>query len=260
MIADEGMANAIRLVAVEHGLDPRDFALVAAGGAGPLHARSVASRLGIGTVLVPPAPGLCSAFGALIAPPRVDRVQTYYASSETLDPAWLFAAIGRLAEDAVAELRRSVEVVEPLVECYASLRYLGQNFELEVEIDGGAGGSWDSLRTAFGHEHERQYGFDLAGEPIEIVNLRATARRVEPPFVAEAPVEAAAPPSSRAVWLDGSAAVDCPVHRRSELSPGACLAGPVIIEETDSTTIAFAGDELTVDPGGSLLLTLGGTR
>jgi N-methylhydantoinase A len=260
MIADEGMANAIRLVAVEHGLDPRDFALVAAGGAGPLHARSVASRLGIETVLVPPAPGLCSAFGALIAPPRVDRVQTYYASSENLDAARLFAVVGRLAEDAVADLRRSVEVSEPLVECYASLRYLGQNFELEVEIDGGPGGSWGALRAAFSREHERQYGFDLPGEPIEIVNLRATARRVEPPFVAEAPVEAPAPPSSRLVWLGGDDAVDCPVHRRSELSLGETLTGPAIVEETDSTTIAFAGDEILVDSSGSLLLTLAGSR
>ena len=125
MIADEEMANAIRLVGVESGLDPRDFALVAFGGAGPLHARSVASRLGIETLLIPPAPGLCSAFGALIAPPRVDRVQTYYASSASLDEQALFAAVGRVADEAVAALRASVEVERPRVDRFASLRYAG---------------------------------------------------------------------------------------------------------------------------------------
>ncbi|MBS1884344.1 MAG: hydantoinase/oxoprolinase family protein, partial [Actinobacteria bacterium] len=254
MIADEEMANAIRLVAVEYGLDAREFALVAAGGAGPLHARSVAARLGIETILIPPAPGLCSAFGALIAPPRVDRIQTYFANSESLDPVELMGAIGRLAEDAEAELGHSVELAEPVLECFASLRYAGQNFELEVEVPGAGDGSWEQLLESFAAEHERQYGFDLPGEPVEVVNLRATARQEQEPLaLTDAPGEAA-PARSRSVWLGGDGPSEVAVRRRSELAAGERVEGPVIIEEDDSTTVAFAGDSIVVDPSGVLVL------
>src|SRR5204863_5821789 len=99
--ADENMANEIRLIAVERGLDPRDFALLAFGGAGPLHARAVAERLGMPTVVVPPHPGLCSAFGCAITEARVDRAQTHYARSDVVDPARVAAAAQLLEERAV---------------------------------------------------------------------------------------------------------------------------------------------------------------
>jgi N-methylhydantoinase A len=249
------MANAIRLVGVESGIDPRDFALIAFGGAGPLHARSVASRLGIRTLLIPPAPGLCSAFGALIAPPRVDRVTTYYASSESLDEAALFNAVERVAGEAVETLRLSVDAPEPTVERFASLRYLGQNFELEVPIV--VDDRWEALRDRFAAEHERQYGFELPGEPIEIINLRATARRAEtPPPTGTAIDDGGEAAGSREIWLDGP--VDCPVVRRSTLAPGTSLTGPAVIEEPDSTTIVHPGDRVEADPSGSLLITIGG--
>ena len=256
MIADEEMANAIRLVGVEGGLDPRDFALVAFGGAGPLHARSVAARLGIGTLLIPPAPGLCSAFGALIAPPRVDRVQTYYASSESLDENALFGAVERVSAEAVEALRASVEAPQPIVERFASLRYLGQNFELEVAI--GDSDRWPDLRRRFGLEHERQYGFDLPGEPIEVINLRATARRDEAELPTRSTVEEVSERAgSRSVWIDARSPVECPVVRRSTLSPGSELVGPAVIEESDSTTIVHPGDRVVVDASGALLISLG---
>ena len=256
MIADEEMANAIRLVGVEAGLDPRDFALVAFGGAGPLHARSVASRLGIGTLLIPPAPGLCSAFGALIAPPRVDRVQTYYASSESLDESALFEAVDRVSAEAVEALRASVEAPQPIVERFASLRYLGQNFELEVAI--GDSDQWPHLRRQFGLEHERQYGFDLPGEPVEVINLRATARRDEVELATRPTVEEADEPAgSRSVWIDTDSPAECPVVRRSTLSAGSELVGPAVIEESDSTTIVHPGDRVIVDASGALLISLG---
>ena len=108
--ADENMANAIRLIAVERGLDPRDFALIAFGGAGPLHARAVAERLDMPTVLVPPHPGLCSAFGAAITQARVDRVQHARTLAPTAcDVADLARAERRLRDEAVAELRRNVD-------------------------------------------------------------------------------------------------------------------------------------------------------
>ncbi len=260
MIADEEMANAVRLVAVDYGLDPREFALVAFGGAGPLQARSVAARLGITTILVPPAPGLCSAFGSLIAPPRVDRVRTYYANSETLDPDEFIAAVAQLADEAVAELSRSVDTEGAELESFASLRYLGQNFELEVEIVGGSAGSWDALLESFAVEHERQYGFSLPGEPVEVVNLRATVRKPQATDDATSFPDEDVPNESRRVWLGPGEASDVKVYRRSQLAPDEELEGPLIIEETDSTTIAFAGDRVRVDESGVLVLTIPGER
>ena len=256
-IADEEMANAIRLVGVEGGLDPREFALTAFGGAGPLHARSVASRLGITTILVPPAPGLCSAFGALIAPPRVDRAQTYYARSETLDEPALLAAVEELSRAALSDLRLSVATGESRVERFASLRYAGQNFELEVPVD--VDGGWPALRQGFDAEHGRKYGFELPGEPVEVINLRATAiaARAELPSHRE-PAEDSREPTSRPVWLDAGEAVDCPVHRRAALDLGAVVAGPAVIEEPDSTTILLPGDRAEVDASGALLISLEG--
>jgi N-methylhydantoinase A len=258
--ADENMANEIRLIAVERGLDPRDFALIAFGGAGPLHARAVAERLGIGTVLVPPHPGLCSAFGCAITDARVDRVQTYYARSDATEPARVAAAMRALEKRAVADLRRSVDVDAPMLRRSADMRYAGQNYELETALpEKDLERAFDELLESFEREHERQYGFRLEGEPIEIINLRVTAVRPEPPPPVAAPDGAAgaAPVEVRAVWFDAEGPVDCPIFRRDELGGGTELEGPAIIEEVDSTTLVFPGDRLTLHPSGSLLLTIG---
>jgi N-methylhydantoinase A len=258
--ADENMANEIRLIAVERGLDPRDFALIAFGGAGPLHARAVAERLGIGTVLVPPHPGLCSAFGCAITDARVDRVQTYYARSDATEPARLAAAMRALEKRAVADLRRSVDVDAPVLRRSADMRYAGQNYELDTAVpEGDLERGFDELLESFEREHERQYGFRLEGEPIEIINLRVIAVRPEPATPVAAPDRAAgaAPVEVRAVWFDAEGPVDCPIFRRDDLGGGTELEGPAIIEEVDSTTLVFPGDRLTVHPGGSLILTIG---
>jgi N-methylhydantoinase A len=259
--ADENMANAVRLIAVDRGLDPREFALVAFGGAGPLHARMVAERLDIKTVLVPPHPGLCSAFGAAIAQARVDRVRSYYARSDRPYPPEMAQVEREVTEDAVAELRRSVEVEEPHVIRSAALRYAGQNYELEVplpdrDLDGQG---WDELLARFQAGHERQYGFALPGEAIELIHLRATALREEkPPRVARFPSGGGAP-DHRSVWLDEGGPIRCAVYRREQIRPGTVLAGPAIIEDADSTTVIFEGDTVQADDSGVLVLTLGGT-
>ena len=131
---DENMANAIRLIAVERGLDPRDFALIAFGGAGPLHGRAVAERLGINTVLVPPHPGLCSAFGAAIADARIDRVQTFFTESTRADIDAIAAALEDLCRRSLADLKRCIDTRSAEVRSSADLRYLGQNYELEVSL------------------------------------------------------------------------------------------------------------------------------
>jgi N-methylhydantoinase A len=258
---DENMANAIRLIAVERGLDSRDFALIAFGGAGPLHARAVAERLGMATVIVPPHPGLCSAFGAAIAEARVDRVQTLFTQSDNVEIEALAEALRRLKAGAVEELRRSVEVAEPEIRASADMRYAGQNYELEValpesEMDSPA---WQALMARFGEAHERQYGFALAGEPVELINLRVTALRPEPPRdFTDLSRASARPAARRTVWFESGRFEDCPIRHRASLAGGEPLAGPAVIEETDSTTVLHPGDRLALGPVGLLALTLGG--
>jgi N-methylhydantoinase A len=257
---DENMANAIRLIAVERGLDIRDFALVAFGGAGPLHARAVAERLGMRTVLVPPHPGLCSAFGAAIAEARIDRVQTFFTHSDDVDIALLGGALERLVEGAVAELSRSVEAASPVVRRSADMRYSGQNYELEVALPEGplTRAGWDDLIRRFGEAHAHHYGFALPGEPVELINLRVTALAAEPSrdFADSTPGDRL-PARRRPVWFDAAAAAPCTILRRAGLAAGETLAGPAVIEETDSTTLLFPGDSLTVGKGGVLVMSLG---
>jgi len=258
--ADENMANAIRLIAVERGLDVRDFALIAAGGAGPLHARAVAERLGMPTVIVPPYPGLCSAFGCAITEARIDRVQTFHARSDTVDVPGVAAAVRRLERRAVDDLRRSVTAEDPDVRRSADMRYLGQNYELETALpEGDLEPRWLDLLEAFEAEHERQYGFRLPGEPVELVNLRVTALRPEAPPRLAAPDGDGAPEpvEVRRVWFDTDGAVDCPVYRRETLPADTTIDGPAIVEEVDSTTLVFPGDLLRVHERGALLLTIG---
>jgi N-methylhydantoinase A len=256
--ADENMANAIRLIAVERGLDPRDFALIGFGGAGPLHARAVAERLDMPTMLIPPHPGLCSALGAAIAQARVDRVQTMYARSDSVDLGALAGAEAGLREVAVAELRRNVDVQAPIVRRSADLRYAGQNYELEVELpEGDLDVGWTALLERFAADHERQYGFSLPGEAVELINLRVTAMRANLPVPLVADPHEDFEPERRDVWFEPDAPVDCPIHRRVSLRPGTELEGPAVIEEPDSTTLVFPGDRLLVGESGVLVLTLG---
>jgi N-methylhydantoinase A len=258
---DENMANAIRLIAVERGLDTREFALIAFGGAGPLHARAVAERLGMATVIVPPHPGLCSAFGAAIADARVDRVQTFFADSTDVDVGAIARTLKRLREGAVADLRLSVDVADPEIRSSADMRYAGQNYELEVplpehDLDVAA---WEKLMEAFAAAHERQYGFALPGEPVELINLRVTALKPEPARdFADLSRGGGRPMTRRPVWFEVAAATSCAIHHRAELEAKDGLVGPAVIEETDSTTILHPGDRLRLGKAGLLHLTLEG--
>ena len=124
------------------------------------------------------------------------------------------------------------------------------------------GDRWPAMRERFGVEHERQYGFDLPGEPIEIINLRATARRAGRRSRCQ-PLDRRGrrrPAGGRQVWIDADSPLECPVVRRSSLDPGPSLVGPAVIEEADSTTIVHPGDRVVVDASGALLITLGAGR
>ena len=176
-VVNENMANALRLVAVNRGVDPREFALVAFGGAGPLHAVAVAEALRIPRVLVPLHPGHCSAFGALISDWRVDKVLTRLYRSDTLDASTLDREFQQLTEAALEELLGEGFQGDPVVLRSIDMRYQGQNYEQEVSVGEGSI-SDDVLRRAlarFAEQHEAFSGSSHLDAVIELVNLRVTA-------------------------------------------------------------------------------------
>lgn len=259
---DENMANAIRLIAVERGLDTREFALIAFGGAGPLHARAVAERLGMATVIVPPHPGLCSAFGAAIAEARVDRVQTFFADSTDVDVGAIAKTLERLRAGAVADLRLSIDVADPEIRSSADMRYAGQNYELEVPLPEGDldAAAWEILMEGFAAAHERQYGFALPGEPVELINLRVTALKPEPARdFTDLSRGGGRAMTHRPVWFEVPMPTPCAIHHRAGLAAKDGLVGPAVIEETDSTTVLHPGDRLRLGKAGLLHLTLEGS-
>lgn len=261
-VVNDNMASTIRLITVEKGIDPRGFALIAFGGAGPLHACSVARELQIPTAIVPLYPGQCSAFGTLIADVRIDRVWTHDYRSDRLDVDALVSAFDAMVADARQSLNRSGFEGEPVIQRYISLRYLEQNYEEDILlVDGPI--TEATLRQAydgFHRRHELFYGYSFPEETLELVHFKVTALGSAPsiqlPTLDEDGV--AVPTETRPVYLgDPEHPVPCPVYQRRELKANATLAGPAIIEEEASTTLVEADFTLRVDSYGNLILTQG---
>jgi N-methylhydantoinase A len=248
-VANENMAAAIRERTVERGLDVRPYTLVAFGGAGPLHACALARMLGLERVLVPPQPGLCSALGAVTAELRSDRIATGYFRSDSLDADGLSALVARLRAEASEELRAEGLDEEPALATRLGLRYVGQNYEHDVDVPGG---DLDRARleaafAEFEQLHDSFYGYNLRGQAIELVEIAVTARAPSsaPPPIAGSLDPAPAPAHRRPLTLaDG--VVDAVVAARSSLAAGDAIAGPAVIEDYDSTVLLEPGDLATV--------------
>jgi N-methylhydantoinase A len=255
-IADENMANAVRLATVEIGIDPRGFALVAFGGAGGLHASSIARKLGIRRVLIPPQPGLCSALGTLIADRRSDQMLTASLRSDRVAAAEINVHLERLGAAARAELAAEQFVGTPVVTSELAMRYLGQNYEHKIEISGNrlTDESLVAVFQRFETLHDDFYGYHLAGEVIEIVTIGVTAvgstRLSLPPFAISG--RSANRKRTRSVYFRDSGFVDTPIVQRDSLLFGGMLDGPAIIEETNSTILVSPNDRLTVCENGVL--------
>ncbi len=257
-VVNENMANALRLVAVNQGVDPREFALVAFGGAGPLHAVAVAEALRIPRVLVPLHPGHCSAFGALISDWRVDKVLTRLYRSDTLDAATLDKEFQQLTEAALEELLGEGFQGNPVVLRSIDMRYQGQNYEQEVSVEEGSI-SGDVLRRAlaqFAAQHEAFSGSAHLDAVIELVNLRVTAigpsSRIQLEELARG--TSAQPVAHRPVFFPRDGLVETAVYRREELPGGCRLSGPAIVEEMASTTLVPADSTLSVDEHGLITI------
>ncbi len=260
--ANENMANQVKLIAVDRGLDPREFVLIPFGGAGPVHASACARLLGIARVLIPPHPGLSSAFGALAANWRVDRVWTIFGRSTHLDIASIAARLDGLSAAAVRELREDGFQGEPILLRSIDMRYAGQNYEREVSLPAGpfTAETAAEMIARFGRAHDEFYGFSLEGEPVEFVHLRVSAigpgelgASLQAPEVGTD----TSPGAQRPVSFRGQGYVETPVYRRERLPAGFTVAGPAIVEEPDSTTVVHPGDTLSVRGDGLLELHLG---
>jgi N-methylhydantoinase A len=256
-IAVARMVGAIKEVSIARGHDPRDFVLVAYGGAGPMHAAFIAEELEMSRVLVPPAPGNFSAFGSLISDLRRDYVRTRLTPTRGAD----FGEVERLFAGLEDEARREL-VAEGIAPERISMvralgmRYVGQSWELLVRVPADAR-SPAALEAAFHAAHERRYGHASAGA-AEIVNFRLTAVGgvPKPParrWECEPPGAAGGRPGERAVHFDGEP-VRVPVYERGWLPASALVVGPAIVEEMGATTVIPPGWTGTVGGWGELLL------
>ncbi len=264
------MVRAIRAVSVERGHDPKEFALIAFGGGGPLHSRAVAASLGIREVVVPPHPGILCAQGLLAADVTENFVSSARFRVSDSSHAVLVSAFNALRSRAEDWHRcEGTPVSGRVIEVTLDMRYVGQNYELSVPVDAAlleeprAPFVVNALQIAFQNAHERQYGTSNPDGLIEVVNIRVTARS---PAIAPSLGPPAGPPSqgplkavgSREVHFGRAAVQSCPIYRRSGLQPGLSLSGPAIIEQLDTTTLVFPGDRFRVDAACNLLIEVPG--
>ncbi len=245
-IATLSMAAAIKRVTIERGLDPREFALVAFGGGGPLHGASLARELAIPEVIVPPEPGVFSALGMLLADARVDESRTFLRPLGEAAVAEMALAFQSMEAGIAAALAHELDRPAVVFERQAELRFHGQRHSVRTAI----GDSPDALkvRSRFEATYERRYGFVERGSPIEIVGLVLTAVAAMPRPRLEnfAPgASGKAQPQFRAVFFGGER-LRTPVYRRSALPAGFSARGPAVIEEYGSTTVAGPEDRFEI--------------
>jgi N-methylhydantoinase A len=259
-IADSNMINMIKLVSVRRGYDPRDFAIVAFGGAGPMFAVDLARDLGVGMMMVPPVPGVFSAWGMLLTDLRHDLVQTKVRAFNEGNLNEINAIYEELkANSAEIFVREHVEEGLRYFTPSVDLRYYGQEHTVNTPVDSLPLKAKDigKLRERFGQLHQKQYTFSLK-DPVELVNVRLTAcGRVKKPYIK--PMKrvkttlAQASKGKRKVLLLGGR-FDANVFERALLPAGAKIRGPAIIEEKTSTTLIGPGDLLTVNKYGHLIV------
>jgi N-methylhydantoinase A len=267
-IADAKMSFSVRDVSVAKGYDPRDFALVASGGAGPLHASSIARELSIPKVIVPELPGTFSAFGMLFSDLRHDYVQTFIAPMARVDTTRLGEVFARMEGDGLAILleegvaRTNVRLVRSM-----DVRYQGQEYTLNVGVPDGPvnANMLERVRAGFDELHEARYRHAAPEEAVEIVNIRLSAIGAigmdsAALFSRESMTAATkpGPPAGRRAVYFSKDPVQCDVYRREDLIAGQVVEGPAIIEERVSATVVFPGDRAQVHPLGPIIIDIGG--
>ena len=248
------MVNALHLISVQRGYDPRDFVLVGFGGAGPVHANALARDAEMPTLLIPCSPGIFSATGLLTTDLKRDTATTIMRRLDALDPGEVDAIFAQLEEAGKSELERegltgdAIEFVRQI-----DLRYVGQSYELTVAAG-------DGLLERFHAEHDRTYGFAAPAEPVEVVSLRLTSvGKIEKPPPRRLEAGGRPEPKERrpVYFAEAGDYVDCPIYDRYTLLAGATFAGPAVVEEFDSTTVIHPGFTVQVDDVGNLIIEKG---
>jgi 5-oxoprolinase (ATP-hydrolysing) len=259
----ENMAAAARIHIVEKGKDPRAYAMVGFGGAGPAHAAEVARVLGVKQVLIPPASGAASALGFLAAPLSFEQVRSHPVRLEAPDAtATIDAILRELTEAARAHLvSAGVAEADVVTERLADMRLEGQMHEITVPLPGGAitDAALPEIRAAFARSYAARYTSVYGGVGVMAISFRVRCRGKLPQLSlteAGGRPAGAARKGIRAAWFDGGF-VDTPVYDRYALAPGAGITGPAIIEEREATTVIPPGDSVTVDATGTLAIEIG---
>ena len=266
-IVNENMAGAARVHIAERGRDPRDYALLCTGGAGPVHAAGVARKLGLSRVICPPSAGVASALGLLVAPARVDRAATVGIRLDRGSVAELESAFRRLEEEALAVLSDTgITLDTASVRRLADGRFLGQGFDLVVQLPEGPYEDGDverrRLRSAFEIAYREKFALTPPEVPIEFINIRVAVRapiagsdvalRGRPPGTAGSAVKGVRPAwsSERCEFAETT------VYDRYHLGVGDELTGPAVVEEAGSTLVVPAGATARVAPSGNIIVTL----
>ncbi|MCW3006408.1 MAG: hydantoinase/oxoprolinase family protein [Solirubrobacterales bacterium] len=257
-LANANMAQTIRSITIERGRDPRDFALVAFGGAGPLHAAELAAMLDVPEVLVPPHPGITSATGLLTSDLRYDQMRTVFMREGAIDRTTLNRRFEELAAELVQRLERDGAARDGIrVERFLDCRYLGQGYELRVPV--GAEGFTDDTLDGFHRAHEAEYG-RASGDPIEVVNLRVTATgqrpRLERLNVGSGTLQEATIGQAPTVWRVDGELVELPTTHllREQLPVDEPVPGPAIVFQRDTTIVVPPGWSAVASAAGPLML------
>jgi N-methylhydantoinase A len=260
-VVNSNMVRALRVVSVERGWDPRDFTLVAFGGAGPLHACDLARDLDVRRVLVPPAPGILCAIGLLVADLRSDASRTYLRSAASVSSAEVNAWFG----DVRAQAERAMVVpegtkVEELR--WLDMRYAGQNYELRVSVRIGPLNDEDLALVVkrFHEAHRRRHGYEVPEADVQLVNLRVALRvppQPLPPLSRPEATRAPSPAATREVFFaEVGRFIRTPIYQRATLPIGFAVAGPLVVEQMDSMVIVPPDVKGHVDDWGNLVLEL----
>lgn len=259
-VANANMADAVRLVTIRRGYDPRDFTLVVFGGAGPLHGGAVARDLGIPTVLVPLNPGVTSALGCLMVDVRHDVAQMHFARADKADLSEVETAFAALEQEAHELLSLDgVPEADMVFHRHIDMRYVGQWRSLAVPVEHDLG-SLDEAVVRFHEKHGQEHNYRRDDAPVEIYRLGITAVGATPrPEIARHEPRASRPQpigTRPVIWDDVDAPVETPLYWRPDLTAGACIEGPAVIHQLDSTVLVEPGMQAEVDPWLNLRLTL----
>jgi N-methylhydantoinase A len=258
-IADANMGNALKLVSVRRGYDPREFTLVAFGGGGPMHAAALGRELRVKRIVVPTAPAVFSAWGMLMTDLRNDYIRTMVIRTGEIEPTSLSDTFAEMEMQAAKELAtEKVEKCQMVFQRFADMRYVGQEHTVKVSIPDGKLTEKDmpEIDERFHQLHEHAYTFRLES-PVELVNFHLTALgQVEKPKIArltsvKTDEAEEAYKGERQVIFD-ECFLTTPTYERDLLPVGTTLSGPLIVEEPAATTVVFPGQRLGVDEYGFL--------